>query len=177
MQVNVTTKGVEVPSRLKALVEKKLGKLQRLLPNIEKVDVTCARERQWRVLEITIAADSLLVRAEERAADFPSALDRLCDKLERRIKKSRSRMIQRYREAPGTREAWEEFVEEEDAEPGPSVVRSKRFTIKPMSPEEAAEEMELLGHDFFVFRNAETEQVNVVYRRKDGNYGLIEPEY
>ncbi len=179
MQVNVTTKGVEVPSRLKALVEKKLSKLQRVLPNIEMVDVTCSRERQWRVLEITITANGLLIRGEERAEDFPSALDRLSDKLERRVKKSRSRMIQRYRESPSLREAWEELAEEEedDLEAGPAVVRSKRFTIKPMSPEEAAEEMELLGHDFYVFRNAETEQVNVLYRRKDGNYGLIEPEY
>jgi len=178
MQINVSAKGVEVPSNLKELAEKKLAKLQRLLHNIGVVDITCSRERQWRVVEMTINADGLLIRAEERAADFASALDSLCNKVERRVKKSRSRMIQRYREAPDTREAWAALREEEESEAfQPSLVRSKRFMVKPMSPEEAAAEMELLGHDFYVFRNAETEQVNVLYRRKDGNYGLIEPEF
>jgi putative sigma-54 modulation protein len=178
MQINITAKGVEVPLNLKDLAEKKLVKLQRLLHNLGMVDITCSRERQWRVLEITINADGLLIRAEERAADFPSALDSLCDKLERRVKKSRSRMVQRYREAPDTREAWAALMEEEEEAPvQPGLVRSKRFAVKPMSPEEAAAEMELLSHDFYVFKNAETGEVNVLYRRKDGNYGLIEPEF
>jgi len=178
MQINITAKGVDVPLNLKDLAEKKLVKLQRLLHNLGMVDITCSRERQWRVLEITINADGLLIRAEERAADFPSALDSLCDKLERRVKKSRSRMVQRYREAPDTREAWAALMEEEEEAPvQPGLVRSKRFAVKPMSPEEAAAEMELLSHDFYVFKNAETGEVNVLYRRKDGNYGLIEPEF
>jgi len=177
MQINVTAKGVEVPPNLKDLAERKLAKLQRVLHNIEVVDIICSRERHWRVLEVTINANGLLIRAEERAADFPSALDSLCHKVERRVKKSRSRMIQRYREAADTREAWAALAEEEEESVQPSLVRSKRFTVKPMTPEEAAAEMELLAHDFHVFRNAETGQVNVLYRRKDGNYGLIEPEF
>jgi putative sigma-54 modulation protein len=178
MQITVTAKGVAVPRGLKEVVERKLSKLERLLRQIETVDVTCSRERQWRVVEIVINANGLLVRGEDRAIDIRSALDNLVDKLERRIKKSRSKLLDRYREHPETRDAWDALIEEAaEASPEPSLVRSKRFPVKPMSPEEAAAQMELLGHDFYVFRNAETEQVNVLYRRKDGNYGLIEPEY
>jgi putative sigma-54 modulation protein len=128
-----------------------------------------------------INANGLLIRGQDRSADLRSAMENLVDKLERRIKKSRSKMIQRYREAPETREAWAALAEEPEGEkevaPHPTVVRSKRFPLKPMTPEEAAEEMELIGHDFYVFINSETEQVNVLYRRKGGNYGLIEPEF
>jgi putative sigma-54 modulation protein len=178
MQITVTAKGVAVPRGLKEVVERKLSKLERLLRQIETVDITCSRERQWRVVEIVINANGLLVRGEDRAIDIRSALDNLVDKLERRIKKSRSKLLDRYREHPETRDAWDTLIEEAtEASPEPSLVRSKRFPVKPMNPEEAAAQMELLGHDFYVFRNAETEQVNVLYRRKDGNYGLIEPEY
>ena len=178
MLINVTAKGVEAPPKLKQLAEKKLQKLERLLRNIDAVEITLSRERQWRVVEIVITADALLVRGEGKAEDVRTAFERLVDKLERRIKKSRSKLLTRYREAPETRPAWEEEeeVEGQAEESLPEVVRSKRFAMKPMVPEEAAAQMELLGHDFYVFRNAETEQVNVLYRRRDGNYGLIEPE-
>ena len=176
MLINITARGVEVPPALKETAEHKLGKLERLLRRIDTVDITCSRERQWRIVEVVINANGLLIRGEDRAADFQSALDNLMDKLERRIKKSRSKIIQRYREAPETRGAWDALEEEDDVFE-PRLVRSKRFAVKPMSLEEAAAEMDLLSHDFYVFRNAETEQVNVLYRRKDGNYGLIEPEF
>jgi len=178
MLINITAKGVAVPPGLKEAAERKLGKLERLLHKIDSVDITCSRERQWRVVEIVINANGILVRGEDRAIDVRSAIDNLVDKLERRIKKSRSKILDRYREHPDTRAAWETEPEEEDegyAEP--FLVRSKRFAVKPMGPEEAAAQMELLGHGFYVFINAETEQVNVIYRRKDGNYGLIEPEF
>ena len=178
MQITVTAKGVAVPRDLKEVVERRLSKLERLLRQIETVDITCSRERQWRVVEIVINANGLLVRGEDRAIDIRSALENLVDKLERRVKKSRSKLLARYREHPETRDAWDAIIEEvTEADAEPNLVRSKRFPIKPMGPEEAAAQMELLGHDFYVFRNAETEQVNVLYRRKDGNYGLIEPEF
>jgi len=178
MQITVTAKGVEVPRDLKEVAERRLSKLERLLREIETVDITCSRERQWRVVEIVINANGLLVRGEDRAMDIRSALENLVDKLERRVKKSRSRLLARYREHPETRDAWDAIIEEvTEADDEPNLVRSKRFPIKPMGPEEAAAQMELLGHDFYVFRNAETEQVNVLYRRRDGNYGLIEPEF
>ncbi len=177
MQINITAKGVAVPPGLREMAERKLGKLTRLLREIETVDITCSRERQWRVVEIIINANGLLIRGEDRAVDIRSAMESLIEKLERRVKKSRSKLVQRYREHPETQEAWASEAEEPSGESEPALVRSKRFAVKPMSPEEAAAQMELLGHDFYVFRNAETEQVNVLYRRKDGNYGLIEPEF
>lgn len=175
MQINITAKGVAVPPDLKEVAEKKIEKLGKLLRSIDTVDIVCSRERQWRVVEIMINANGVLVRGEDRAIDIRSAIDSLLDKLERRIKKSRSKMVEHYRDLPETRDAWE--AEEESDALEPTLVRSKRFTVKPMNPEEAAAQMELVGHDFFVFRNAETNQVNVIYRRKDGNYGLIEPEF
>ena len=205
MQINITAKGVAVPPDLKEVAEKKIEKLGKLLRSIDTVDIICSRERQWRVVEIMINANGVLVRGEDRAIDIRSAIDSLLDKLERRIKKSRSKMMERYRSLPETRDAWdaEDAEDAEDAgddfepmlvrskrftvkpmnpeeasdELEPMLVRNKRFTVKPMNPEEAAAQMELVGHDFFVFRNAETDQVNVIYRRRDGNYGLIEPEF
>jgi len=177
MQITITAKGVAVPSGLKRVVERRLSKLQRLLHQIDTVDITCSRERQWQVVEIIINANGLLVRGEDRAIDIRSAIESLVDKLERRVKKSRSKLIERYREHPETREAWAAEPEEESDELAPSLVRTKRLAVKPMSPEEAAAQMELLGHDFYVFTNSETNQVNVIYRRKDGNYGLIEPDF
>lgn len=178
MQINLTAKGVAVPPGLKEVAERKLAKLKRLLRQIDTVDITCSRERQWRVVEIVIKANGILVRGEDRAIDIRSAIDSLVDKLERRIKKSRSKLLDRYRDHPDTRDAWEAPLEQGGGSAlDPTLVRSKRFPIKPMSPDEAAAQMDLLGHDFFVFTNAETEQVNVLYRRKDGNYGLIEPEF
>lgn len=186
MQVNITAKGVNVPPRFREVAERKLAKLGRLLSPINTVDITCAHERQWRRVEITLNANGLVVRGEERALELQPALESLIHKLEKQVKKSRSRLIDRYRQAPETREAWaaeesEEagIAEAEEAEViagSGAVVRTKRVAVKPMMPEEAAAQMELLGHDFFVFRNAETEEVNVLYRRRDGNYGLIEPE-
>jgi putative sigma-54 modulation protein len=180
MQINITAKGVATPADLKEIVARKLEKLEKLLKRIDTVDVTCSRERQWRVVEIMINANGILVRGEDRAIDVRSAIDSLLEKLERRIKKSHSRLVERYRSHPETQAAWEAAEPEAETETDalePMLVRSKRFTVKPMSPDEAAAQMELLGHDFFVFRNAETDQVNVIYRRKDGNYGLIEPEF
>lgn len=177
MLINVTAKGVAVPPDLKDVAERKFEKLEKLLRQIDTVDITCSRERQWRVVEIVINANGVLVRGEDRAIDVRSAIDSLVDKLERRIKKSRSKMMEHYRNLPETRQAWESEPEREALEDlEPTVVRSKRFTVKPMAPEEAAAQMELVGHDFFVFRNAESGDVNVIYRRRDGNYGLIEPE-
>ncbi len=177
MQINITAKGVAVPPDLKEMTEKKIVKLERLLRKIDTVDIMCSRERQWRVVEMMISANGLLVRGEDRAIDIRSAVDSLIEKLERRIKKSRSKLIEHYRNLPETQPAWEAEAEAGVPELPPMLVRNKRFTMKPMTPEEASAQMDLIGHDFFVFRNAETNQVNVIYRRKDGNYGLIEPEF
>jgi putative sigma-54 modulation protein len=177
MQINITAKGVVVPPDLKEVAEKKLEKLQKLLRKIDTVDITCSRERQWRLVEMMIRANGILVRGEDRAIDVRSAVDSLVDKLERRIKKSRSKLIEHYHSHPETQTAWSELQTPEPDVFEPLLVRNKKFTLKPMHPDEAAAQMELVGHDFFVFQNSESEQVNVIYRRKDGNYGLIEPDF
>lgn len=179
MQINIAAKGVTIPPKLKDVAEQKLAKLQRLLSPINSVDITCSRERQWRKVEMMVEANGLLVRGEEKALELQTALECLIGKLERQVKKSRSKLVERYREAAETRAAWAEEAPElgEMLEGSASLVRTKRVALKPMTPEEAAAQMELLGHDFFVFTNAHTEQVNVLYRRRDGNYGLIEPEF
>ena len=181
MQISISAKGVTIPPKFKEVAEKKLAKLERLVSPITRVDIECSRARPWWRVEVLVNANGLLVRGDARALEMIPALEGLVDKLERQIKRSRSRMITRYREAPSHRESWAEMrdaeVEEREPELGGELVRNKRIAVKPMAPEEAAAQMELLGHDFFVFRNAENEQVNVLYRRKDGNYGLIEPEF
>ena len=177
MRITITGKGVEVPPGLREHAENKLKKLDRYLKKIESVQITQSHERGWQIIEVMVNANGLLIRGEERSTDARSAVDLVFEKLERQIKKYHRKWIDRLRsqgeqafEAPLT-------DEEEEEELGGRIVRTKRFTIKPMSPEEAAAQMELVGHDFYVFSNAETGQVNVLYRRRDDNYGLIEPEF
>jgi len=174
MLISLTGKQLEVTDALKTYAEGKLAKLGRYFQRIDSVEMVASQQRSWFVVEVTLLANGYLLRAEERADDVYRCVDRVVDKLEQQLKKYKTKLILRSREAAaevGTAEAAPE------APPPGKVVRTKRFAIKPMSPEEAVLEMELLGHDFFVFSNAETEQVNVLYRRKDGNYGLIEPEF
>ena len=182
MQITVTGKQLEVTDPLRAHVEQKLAKLERYFQRIGSVDVVASKQRNWFVVELTMTANGYLLRAEERADDVYHAVDRVVSKLELQLKKYKTRLIERPRAGAAAAEAAEAAEAVAAAEPAAGaetgqVVRTKRFAIKPMSPEEAVMEMELLGHDFFVFSNGETEQVNVVYRRKDGNYGLIEPEF
>ncbi len=181
MQITVTGKQLEVTDPLKSHVEQKLAKLARYFQRIEAVDVVASKQRNWFVVELTMTANGYLLRAEERADDIYHAVDRVVSKLELQLKKYKTRLIERPRAGAAAVGTAEEVEAAAAAAPAAAetgqVVRTKRFAIKPMSPEEAVMEMELLGHDFFVFSNGETEQVNVVYRRKDGNYGLIEPEF
>jgi putative sigma-54 modulation protein len=175
MQITVTARSGEISEGVKEYAAKKLKKLERLLPQIESVQITEAKERAWHIVEITLMANGMLIRGQERSGEMRSAIDLLVDKLERQVKKYREKLNSRPRHA-GVAEA--AGAEEESAEGGPgNIVRCKRFAMKPISPDEAAAEMELLGHDFYVFTNSETEEVNVIYRRRDGNYGLIEPGY
>ncbi len=175
MEITVTARGAEISEGIKEYAAKKLQKLERLLRHIESAHITEAKERAWHIIEITVVADGLLIRGQERSAETRSAIDLVVDKLERQIKKYRQKVNDRKRhgETPPP-----PVVVEESAEDGPGeIVRSKSFAMKPMTADEAAAEMELLGHDFYVFTNAETEEVNVIYKRRDGNYGLIEPKF
>jgi putative sigma-54 modulation protein len=179
LKLEVRSKGVEPSEALRRYLEKRLARLGRYLDGIEVVQVLLRLERGRHVVEVTIPLDGLVLRAEEQTGDMYTSVDLVVEKLEKQIAKYKTRLFKRTRsqslrdraegEAPGSEaEATEEEV--------PQIVKVKRFAIKPMSVEEAILQMNLLGHNFFVFANAETEQVNVVYRRRDGNYGLIEPE-
>jgi putative sigma-54 modulation protein len=175
MQILVTARHGEISEGIKEYAAKKLKKLERLLRKMDSVQITETKERAWYIVEITLTADGLLIRAQERADDMRTAIDLVVDKLERQVKKYRDKLNHRFRHQAAREQTVVEAGPEEE-QPG-RIVRSKRFEMKPMTPDEAAAEMELVGHDFYVFINADTEAVNVIYRRQDGNYGLIEPGF
>jgi putative sigma-54 modulation protein len=180
MQIVIKGKNVEITPALRAYAEKRVGKLERYFdqPNLT-AQVMMRVERELHVVEVTFQVDALLLRGEERTADMYVSLDGVVEKLERQIKKYKTRINRKLRgETVGRAEdvpASVPAVTAESEQVG-QVIRTKRFPIKPMSVEEAVMQMDLLGHDFYVFRNGHSEEVNVVYRRSDGNYGLIEPD-
>jgi len=189
MLVTVKGKNVEVTDALKRYAEKKIQKLEKYFREIKEAQVTQSIQRNWHIVEVQLEGDGVLLRGEERSSDMYASIDQVVEKLERRVQRFKGKLYGKTTErGPKEREAQRahaaaeaagvESIEETPAEEEtmPQVVRTKRFPLKPMSPEEAANQMELLHHDFFVFLNQDTEAVNVVYRRKDGNYGLIEPE-
>lgn len=172
-------RNVEVTEALKNYVERKMERLDRYFDNIvdAKVVLSIASaphvERRAKA-EIQLNVPGGIIRVEESDSDMYAAIDRAIDVLEKQLKRFKGRLSGKRhtrlgQEAPP-------FVPEEEEEPfEPEIVRVKRFEMKPMAPEDAALQMEALGHAFFVFRNADTEEINVIYRRRDGNYGLIEP--
>jgi putative sigma-54 modulation protein len=180
MELIIKGKGVEVTDRLEDYVDKKIGKLDRYLPNITEVRVELTTEgakaaQDRQVCQVTVRANGAILRAEERSDDMFSSIDTVLDKIHRQIARYKGKRQNRWRGAGAQIEAlpleYEEEVEEESR-----IVRWKRFPMVPMHPEEAVEQMELLGHDFFVFFNGDEGQINVLYRRKDNDYGVIMPE-
>ena len=176
MNVIVSGKNLEVSEGLKEYVEKKIGRLERYLPALTDARVEFALEKtksidQREVVQVTLRTNGTILRGEERASDFGSAVDIVMEKLEKQIERYKGK---HYRgRAQAERAAPEEQATEEQI---PRIVRTKRFRTRPMTEEEAIEQMELLGHSFFVFIHRERGTINVLYRRKDGDYGLIEPE-
>ncbi len=181
MQIIIKGKNIEVTDWLREYVEKKIGKLDRYLPSVSEARVELAVHKtksadDRQVAQITLRSDGTILRAEERSDDMFASIDAVGDKLHRqvaRFKEKRARRGRPLRGEPATLPEEEMDVEGEDEG---AVVRVKRFLVRPMVEEEAIEQMELLGHDFFLFYNAETDSMNVVYRRKDDNYGLLQPE-
>lgn len=170
MQITIRGKNMDVPGALKDYIERKLGKMDRFFETDLSAQVTVSIERERHIVEVTMPLNGMLVRGEDEAQDLFSAVDKVMDKIMKQVEKYKTRLMQKRSRAAKEYEA--------DLEPIPDtkIVRIKRFALKPITVDEAIMQMNLLGHDFFVFRNAETEAVSVVYRRKDGNYGLIEPE-
>jgi putative sigma-54 modulation protein len=187
MQVTVKGKNTDVPDKLRALAERKLAKVQRFDARILSMDVEFSEERNPRVadahrVEVTLTTKHRLVRARASASDPAAAVDQVIERLKRQITKLKGRRVDRTKHAEGTA-ALPPMVEEpstgeEEAEAPDlvGIVRFKKIEMKPMSPEEAVDRMDLLGHDFYLFANAETERVNLEYRRRGGGFGLIEPE-
>jgi putative sigma-54 modulation protein len=174
MNVLVRGRNVEVTNALKEYVEKRVGKLSKFLDDVNEATVIMTVEGDSHKVEVTVPYNGVILRGEEATGDMYSSIDLITDKLEKQIEKYKGKLARR-RSSNGQKAAVD--VRAQDESDGPKVVKTKRFAIKPMPVDEAVMQMNLLGHSFFVFSNAETEQVNVVYKRKDGNYGLIEPEF
>lgn len=175
MKFIVSRKSDLVSDKVIEKARKKVGKFEKFFSPDTEAHLTFNIEKGRCIFEVTIITKGAIIRAEESAADMYASIDMAVEKLERQIRKHKTRLGKRIRQeamVPENYELKEQIEEDEDFK----VVKTKRFPLKPMDVEEAILQMDLLGHSFFVFTNAETEKVNVVYRRKDGKYGLIEPE-
>lgn len=175
MEISILTRNMELTPRLQEYVEQKVGKLDRYLPTVDEArielrveDTRNANHRQ--IAQMTVRVRGALLRAEERSNDMFTAIDLALDKMYRQIARYKGKRRDRWQAA-----AEPLPIEEPAEEPAGEIVRIKRFDVVPMSPQEAIEQMELLGHRFYVFLNADEDAINVVYRRDDGNYGLLQP--
>ncbi|MEX2356570.1 MAG: ribosome-associated translation inhibitor RaiA [Thermaerobacterales bacterium] len=177
MNITVSGKNLDVTDGIREHVERKVGKIGRYFENSLRAQVTLNVEKGRHIVELTVplGSDGMMLRAESESGDMYASVDQVVDRLERQIRKYKTRVNRRARRLDGRLP----FIDGPEAEPDddePRVVKTKRFSIKPMDVEEAVLQMNLLGHDFFVFRNDEDQELSVLYRRRDGNYGLIDPQ-
>ena len=174
MKYNIHGKKIEVTDSIKKYIEEKIGKIEKYLSNPEDITakVVIRISGREQVVEVTIPIQKIVLRCEERHDDLYAAIDKVSDKLERQIRKNKTRMQRRVskNETIGFDLNFEGSKDEEEQ----VIVKRKEIEMKPMSEEEAILQMNMIGHDFFVFRNAKTGEVDVLYARKDGNYGIIE---
>ena len=175
MRFIITGRNINVTEGLKSAVEDKLGKLEKYFKPDTIVNVTLSVEKDRQKIEVTIPVKGNIIRSEQVSTDMYVSIDLVEEVIERQLKKYKNKLVAAKQNAADFSQAFleEEFYNEPESI---QIVRSKRFAVKPMDPEEACLQMELLGHSFFVFRNAQTDEINVVYKRKGNNYGLIEPE-
>jgi putative sigma-54 modulation protein len=171
VQINIRGKSIDITPSLRAYVEKKVGKIGKYFEGLDlNCQVALSVEKDRHIVEVTLPVNGWLLRGEEESEDMYSSVDLVVDKLERQIRKYKTRLNRKLRrmEKPEV-----QAVPDDDQQ----VVKIKRFTFKPMPVDEAIMQMNMLGHDFYVFTNSESEQINVLYRRRDGNYGLIQPDF
>jgi len=178
MELVIKGKNTEISEKVRQYIDRKFSRLDRHLNTITEAEVAIATEmtksRQDRyVVQVTLSSKGNLIRGEERGVDLFAAIDSVSDVLDRQIERYKGRLHNKGR---GSSPLKAELPLTAEAEQRGRVVKVKRFTVKPMDAEEAVEQMELLGHDFFLFLNSASGQFNVLYRRNDGDYGLIEPE-
>ena len=175
MKFIILGKNIEVTEGLKSAVEDKIGKLEKYFTPETEVHVTLSVEKDRQKIEVTIPVKGNIIRAEQVSNDMYVSIDLVEEIIERQLKKYKTKLVDKKQDVASyfKKEYVEkDYLEDEDVK----IIRTKHFDIKPMYPEDACVQMELLGHNFFVFCNAETDQVNVVYKRKGNTYGLIEPE-
>ncbi|MBV1818754.1 ribosome-associated translation inhibitor RaiA [Clostridium cochlearium] len=176
MKITVTGKNIEVTNALRNVVEKKLEKLDKYFKPDVEAQVTLSVEKNRQIIEVTIPFNGVILRGEEANEDMYASIDLVIDKLERQIRKQKTK-LQKRMHGDSLRFQFIPDYEGDKSKEESKIVKTKRFAMKPMSSEEAVLQMELIGHNFFVFENGDTGEVNVIYKRKDGNYGLIEPEF
>ncbi|MGM9933510.1 MAG: ribosome hibernation-promoting factor, HPF/YfiA family [Clostridium sp.] len=175
MKVTVIAKNIELTQALKEIVQKKISKLEKYFEVEVEAKATLSVQKSRQIIEVTIPFNGAILRGEESTEDMYKSIDLVEDKLERQIRKQKTRLSRRNNGSL-------KFVAINDGrldsigEDEGSLVKVKKFGVKPMNSEEAILQMDLLGHNFFVYQDAESSKVNVVYKRKDGNYGLLEPE-
>lgn len=174
MKFVIVGRNIEVTPGLKAAVEEKIGKLEKYFNPDTEVHVTLSVEKDRQKIEVTIPVKGRIIRSEQVSSDMYVSIDLVEEIIERQLKKYKNKIVDKQQNVSSFSKAFVEndYTEDEEIR----IVRTKKFDIKPMYPEDACIQMELLGHNFFVFCNAETDQVNVVYKRKGDTYGLIEPE-
>ena len=170
MRYTITGRNIEVTPGLKAAVEKKIGKLEHFFTPDTEVIVALSAQKDQQKIEVTIPVKGNTIRAEESSTDMYVSIDLVEEIIERQIRRYKKKLIDKKQAAIA-------FSQDTAYEDDIQIVKTKKFAMKPVNPEEACLQMEMLGHNFFVFLNSETEQVNVVYKRKNGTYGLIEPEF
>ena len=174
MNINIRGKNIEVTEGIRKAINTKLGKLERYFKPDMSIDVTLSVEKERQKIEVTIPVKGNIIRSEQVSNDMYVSIDLVEEVIERQLRKYKNKLINRHQMGDTFQKTFLEndYLEDEEIR----IERTKKFDIKPMYPEDACVQMELLGHNFFVFCNAETNQVNVVYKRKGNTYGLIEPE-
>jgi len=175
MRYTISGKNINVTEGLRTAITDKLGKLEKYFTPETEIIVTLSVEKGRQKIEVTIPVKGNIIRSEQVSNDMYISLDLVEEVIERQLKKYKNKIIEKHKEGSNFKK---EFVEKEYADNEEvKIIRTKQFGIKPMFPEDACIQMELLGHSFFVFSNAETDEVNVVYKRRGNTYGLIEPEF
>ena len=174
MKFIIIGRNIDITEGLKSAVQEKLGKLERYFTPETEIHVTLSVEKDRQKIEVTIPVKGNIIRSEQVSSDMYVSIDLVEEVIERQLRKYKTKIVNQQQAGGNFQKEFveDEFLEDEEV----NIISTKKFGIKPMYPEDACVQMELLGHNFYVFRNAETDEVNVVYKRKGNTYGLIEPE-
>ena len=174
MKFIIIGRNIDITEGLKSAVQEKLGKLERYFTPETEIHVTLSVEKDRQKIEVTIPVKGNIIRSEQVSSDMYVSIDLVEEVIERQLRKYKTKIVNQQQAGGNFQKEFveDEFLEDEEV----NIIRTKKFGIKPMYPEDACVQMELLGHNFYVFRNSETDEVNVVYKRKGNTFGLIEPE-